>query len=129
VSNGGRQRGREQAVPEPRVDPEQEDGKGAEGHAGHDHGVRADADRGWLTAALAVIVVFMAGEVIIGFIAPSLALISDAAHMLDTTSATPPCKSTTPMTSPTEPATSLASLKPTAPPIAAPCSATRPWIP
>jgi cobalt-zinc-cadmium efflux system protein len=63
-------------------DHEHEDGKAADGHAGHDHGVRADADRRWLTAALALIVVFMAGEVVIGVIAQSLALISDAAHML-----------------------------------------------
>jgi cobalt-zinc-cadmium efflux system protein len=48
----------------------------------HGHGLSADADRRWLTAALLLITVFMAGEVAIGVIAQSLALISDAAHML-----------------------------------------------
>jgi len=52
------------------------------GHAGHSHGVVADADRRWLTAALALITVFMAVEVTVGVAAHSLALISDAAHML-----------------------------------------------
>ncbi|MFB9445001.1 cation transporter [Dactylosporangium vinaceum] len=50
------------------------------GHAGH--GVSADADRRWLTLALGLIGVFMAGEVVVGLIARSLALLSDAAHML-----------------------------------------------
>ncbi|MCU7728164.1 cation diffusion facilitator family transporter [Actinoplanes sp. KI2] len=52
------------------------------GHDGHSHGVSADADRRWLTIALALIGVFMAGEVVAGLIAHSLALLSDAAHML-----------------------------------------------
>jgi cobalt-zinc-cadmium efflux system protein len=52
------------------------------GHGGHSHAVAADADRRWLVSALALIVVFMAGEVVVGFAASSLALISDAAHML-----------------------------------------------
>jgi len=51
------------------------------GH-GHAHGVSGDADARWLTGALAVIVVFMAGEVLVGVLAHSLALISDAMHML-----------------------------------------------
>ncbi|MCW2721472.1 MAG: putative cation efflux system protein [Pseudonocardia sp.] len=42
----------------------------------------ADADRRWLGIALALITVFMAGEVVVGVVASSLALISDAAHML-----------------------------------------------
>lgn len=53
--------------------------------AGHDHShghASADADRGWLGGALAVITIFMTGEVTVGVIAGSLALISDAAHML-----------------------------------------------
>jgi cobalt-zinc-cadmium efflux system protein len=49
---------------------------------GHSHGVRADADRRALGAALALIVGFMVVEVVIGIVASSLALISDAAHML-----------------------------------------------
>ncbi|CAM3712615.1 cation diffusion facilitator family transporter [Tsukamurella strandjordii] len=57
---------------------------GADGHshAGHDHGVSADADKRWLSLALALIVAFMAIEVTIGIMASSLALITDAAHML-----------------------------------------------
>ncbi|MEV6849427.1 cation diffusion facilitator family transporter [Actinoplanes sp. NPDC051411] len=55
---------------------------GAGGHAGHDHGVSADADRRWLSLALTLISLFMLGEVVVGLIARSLALLSDAAHML-----------------------------------------------
>lgn len=51
------------------------------GHS-HGHGVNADADRKWLTIALILIGGFMAIEVVIGIIAQSLALISDAGHML-----------------------------------------------
>jgi cobalt-zinc-cadmium efflux system protein len=48
----------------------------------HAHGVTAESDRRYLTGALALIVGFMAVEVVIGLIARSLALISDAGHML-----------------------------------------------
>jgi cobalt-zinc-cadmium efflux system protein len=51
-------------------------------HAGHTHGATADADRGKLTVALALILAFMAAEVVTGIVANSLALLSDAAHML-----------------------------------------------
>jgi len=51
-------------------------------HHGHSHGAPADADRGKLWAALALIVAFMAAEVVVGIVANSLALLSDAAHML-----------------------------------------------
>ena len=51
-------------------------------HAGHSHSPSAHADRRWLTVALVLIVVFMAVEVVAGLIAGSLALLSDAAHML-----------------------------------------------
>ena len=51
-------------------------------HAGHAHTVSADADRSKLTIALALILGFMAVEVVVGIIANSLALLSDAAHML-----------------------------------------------
>ena len=54
----------------------------AHDHAGHSHGARADADRTRLTAALGLIVAFMAVEVATGVIANSLALLSDAGHML-----------------------------------------------
>jgi len=52
------------------------------GHAGHSHGVSADADRGKLTIALGLIVGFMLVEVVVGALVHSLALLSDAAHML-----------------------------------------------
>src|SRR6478736_4270997 len=48
----------------------------------HDHGVSADADTRRLSIALALIGGFMAVEVVVGILANSLALISDAAHML-----------------------------------------------
>ena len=51
-------------------------------HAGHAHAVNPDADRKRLALALALIVAFMAGEVVVGILAHSLALLSDAAHML-----------------------------------------------
>jgi cobalt-zinc-cadmium efflux system protein len=51
-------------------------------HAGHSHGASADADRAKLRAALVLILVFMAAEVATGIVANSLALLSDAAHML-----------------------------------------------
>ena len=51
------------------------------GHA-HGHAVRADADRRALSVALGLILGFMAVEVAVGILASSLALLSDAAHML-----------------------------------------------
>jgi cobalt-zinc-cadmium efflux system protein len=51
-------------------------------HAGHSHGVSPDADRGKLALALGLILAFMAVEVAVGILAHSLALLSDAAHML-----------------------------------------------
>lgn len=54
----------------------------AEGHAGHSHGVRADADAGKLVVALGLILGLMVLEVTAGVIAHSLALLSDAGHML-----------------------------------------------
>jgi cobalt-zinc-cadmium efflux system protein len=54
----------------------------AQEHAGHSHAVRADADRARLALALCLIVTFMAVEVGVGVIAHSLALLSDAGHML-----------------------------------------------
>lgn len=51
------------------------------GHA-HHHPRPANADRRWLVAALCVVVAFMVAEVVAGMLARSLALISDAAHML-----------------------------------------------
>ncbi len=54
-------------------------------HLGHSHGAVASsgaADRRWLSAALVVIVAFMLGEVVVGLAAGSLALLTDAGHML-----------------------------------------------
>jgi cobalt-zinc-cadmium efflux system protein len=52
------------------------------GHGGHTHGVSDDADLRYLTIALLLIVGFMAFEIVVGIVAHSLALLSDAAHML-----------------------------------------------
>ncbi|GES31674.1 cation diffusion facilitator family transporter [Streptomyces angustmyceticus] len=53
------------------------------GHShSHAHGVAPDADRRWLRSALILLTAYMAVEVVIGVVAQSLALISDAAHML-----------------------------------------------
>ncbi|MET0604587.1 MAG: cation diffusion facilitator family transporter [Baekduia sp.] len=51
------------------------------GH-GHSHAIAQDADRGKLRIALGLILGFMAVEVVVGIAASSLALLSDAAHML-----------------------------------------------
>jgi len=51
-------------------------------HNGHAHHASPDADWRWLAAATGLIVAFMAGEVVAGVMAHSLALLSDAAHML-----------------------------------------------
>src|SRR3954465_5536485 len=51
-------------------------------HEHHHHGVAPDADRRRLAAALALILAFMVAEVVAGLVADSLALLSDAAHML-----------------------------------------------
>jgi cobalt-zinc-cadmium efflux system protein len=65
-----------------------DDGRGLDRHGheshGHDHGaaVSADSDVRYLTAALGLILAFMAAEVVLGFAAHSLALLSDAGHML-----------------------------------------------
>ncbi|HZC30034.1 MAG TPA: cation diffusion facilitator family transporter [Gaiellaceae bacterium] len=49
---------------------------------GHAHGISEDADSRRLSVALALIVGFMVVEVVVGVLAHSLALLSDAAHML-----------------------------------------------
>lgn len=48
----------------------------------HDHAHHHAADARRLASALALIVAFMAAEVVVGILAHSLALLSDAAHML-----------------------------------------------
>jgi cobalt-zinc-cadmium efflux system protein len=55
---------------------------GGHSHDGHSHGVSADADRRYLTIALLLIVGFMVFEIVAGILAHSLALLSDAGHML-----------------------------------------------
>ena len=55
---------------------------GARDHGGHSHGVSAGADRRYLSIALGLIVGFMVVEVVVAFIAGSLALFADAGHML-----------------------------------------------
>lgn len=54
---------------------------GSHSHGSHSH-VSRDADRGALKSALALIVAFMIAEVVAAVISSSLALLSDAAHML-----------------------------------------------
>lgn len=51
-------------------------------HDGHSHGISAQANTRMLAIALGINVAFMAVEIVIGILANSLALLSDAAHML-----------------------------------------------
>jgi cobalt-zinc-cadmium efflux system protein len=51
-------------------------------HAAHAHGGSGEADRGKLAVALGLLLAFMAAEVVVGIAVNSLALLSDAAHML-----------------------------------------------
>jgi cobalt-zinc-cadmium efflux system protein len=53
-----------------------------EEHGVHEHGVSPEADGRWLTIALVLITALMVAEVVAGTVAHSLALVSDAAHML-----------------------------------------------
>jgi cobalt-zinc-cadmium efflux system protein len=53
-----------------------------DGHLHHHHGVGAETAVRPLAIALVLIVAFMAVEVLVGVVAHSLALLSDAAHML-----------------------------------------------
>jgi cobalt-zinc-cadmium efflux system protein len=54
----------------------------ADGHGAHAHGLDPGADRRFLSIALGLIVGFMVAEVVVAFVASSLALLADAAHML-----------------------------------------------
>ena len=54
----------------------------AHGHGHHHHAPSADADVRWLAITLALIASFMVVELVGGLLASSLALLSDAAHML-----------------------------------------------
>ena len=55
---------------------------GHHAHGDHAHGVSADADRRYLLIALVLLAAFMLGEVIVALLSGSLALLSDAGHML-----------------------------------------------
>jgi len=50
--------------------------------SGHEHGIGPHADRRYLIIALGLLVAFMITEVIVAFASGSLALLSDAGHML-----------------------------------------------
>ena len=63
-------------------DGHEHDEHGHGSHAGHAHGIKEDADARRLWIAFGLIVGFMAVEVVVGILANSLALLSDAAHML-----------------------------------------------
>src|SRR5215510_2562325 len=52
------------------------------GGGGHSHTVSVEADRRYLTIALLLILGFMVFEIVAGIMARSLALLSDAGHML-----------------------------------------------
>jgi len=52
------------------------------GHAGHHHAIDRGADRRLLWIALAINLGFAVAEVVVGLIAGSVALLSDAAHMV-----------------------------------------------
>ena len=54
---------------------------GSHSHGSHSHG-SAESDRRWLSAALAVIVAFGVCEVTVGLAVGSLALLTDAGHLL-----------------------------------------------
>ncbi len=54
----------------------------AHGHHHHQHTVTADADRGPMVVALALILALMAAEVVAGLLAGSVALLTDAGHLL-----------------------------------------------
>ena len=51
-------------------------------HSGHSHGVSASSNPRWLWIALGINFGFMLVEVVVGLLANSVALLSDAAHML-----------------------------------------------
>jgi cobalt-zinc-cadmium efflux system protein len=52
------------------------------GHGHHHEALAPNADRRWLGLALGLVVAFMVAEVVAGILADSLALLSDASHML-----------------------------------------------
>jgi cobalt-zinc-cadmium efflux system protein len=75
---------------QPRTGPATEDGElhrsaehdAAAGHSGHSHGVSENGDRRYLATALVLLTAFMITEIVVAFVSGSLALLSDAGHML-----------------------------------------------
>jgi len=59
-----------------------EHGEHAHDETGHSHGISAGADQRYLISALVFLLVYMAAEVVVAFLSGSLALLSDAGHML-----------------------------------------------
>lgn len=57
-------------------------GRSAHGVADHSHGGGAESDRRSLWATLLLLTAFMIGEVVVALVSGSLALLSDAGHML-----------------------------------------------
>jgi cobalt-zinc-cadmium efflux system protein len=55
---------------------------GEHDHAGHSHGIGRDADRRYMSIALALLVGFMAVELLVAIFSDSLVLLADAGHML-----------------------------------------------
>ena len=51
------------------------------GHDHHHHGVSPDADKRRLAIALAILLAFAVGEVVVGLVAGSVALLADAGHI------------------------------------------------
>lgn len=66
------------------ADQERDHSESGHGHSseGHLYPVAVNADRRYLIGALALIIAYMLAEVTVGLVANSLALISDAGHML-----------------------------------------------
>ena len=55
---------------------------GEAAHGGHAHAMSPDGDRRYLWSALLLMAAFMVGEVVVALVSGSLALLSDAGHML-----------------------------------------------
>ena len=64
------------------IKPDHHDAHGSAHEGGHEHGISANADRRYLLIALALLVAFMVTEVVVALVSGSLALLSDAGHML-----------------------------------------------
>jgi len=61
---------------------DEHEGHGHSGGHDHGHGISENRDRRYLVIALALLIAFMITEVIVAFVSGSLALLSDAGHML-----------------------------------------------